>query len=457
MGLGICALIVSQVESLYECDPTRRDCSCSDFSYKDCQEPVTEDQIHTANLEECIFQCDLFHSFGACDWFLYDQTDGMDENCHLFGPGREPMKDYLNSCNDRGRPTRDIDNTCYIDPLNDPVHFCDSADRCPGGCKTCAADDICDKIHETECTMETEGTDNSNSAPTAEGCNYFCTAEGLSGDVSYLVYSLREERCVCHYTGKRFCNNIVMEWPATIDDYFKCGHPSPDPTPGTTTPDPGCNTDDDCDDPPSYLCDNTDRNCKPGCHVHEDCNGNEYCECDEGTGCPGGSVGSCRLGCRDQGSSCTLADGSPGDCNSEHVCSPPGIPKIRKITATTRDCVGCDPNNEGATMTITVNNNLGADQTCTTPVLDNPGTTDYATGSSGVFTEDSLGPNAGGCKLYDAYVVNTLKVDWSGAGSWTPEMVTVDITMDICCQNAGMGSASAGNPLTLDCDQAFCT
>ena len=91
----------------------------------------------------------------------------------------------------RGRPTRDIDNTCYIDPLNDPVHFCDSTDRCPGGCKTCAADDICDKIHETECVMSTEGTDNSNSAPTADGCNYFCTAEGLSGDVSYLVYSLR--------------------------------------------------------------------------------------------------------------------------------------------------------------------------------------------------------------------------------------------------------------------------
>ena len=43
-----------------------------------------------------------------------------------------------------------------------------------------------------------------------------------------------------------------------------------------------------------------------GCHVHEDCNGNEYCECDEGTGCPGGSVGSCRLGCRDQVSSACL-------------------------------------------------------------------------------------------------------------------------------------------------------
>merc|ERR1711936_1513700 len=77
-----------------------------------------------------------------------------------------------------------------------------------------------------------------NSAPTAEGCNYFCTAEGLSGDVSYLVYSLREERCVCHYTGKRFCNNIIMEWGATLDDYIRCGHPEPqpdDPTPPMMT------------------------------------------------------------------------------------------------------------------------------------------------------------------------------------------------------------------------------
>merc|ERR1719341_1342499 len=62
-----------------------RDCTCGDKAFSDCLEPVTDDQIHTANLEECKFQCDLFASFGACDWFIY-VTAGMDENCHLFGP-----------------------------------------------------------------------------------------------------------------------------------------------------------------------------------------------------------------------------------------------------------------------------------------------------------------------------------------------------------------------------------
>merc|ERR1711934_1229887 len=128
--LGTCALLISQVGSVWQCNPTNRDCSCSDFSYRDCLEPVGDEQIHTANLEECIFQCDLFASFGACDWLLFDQTNGMDENCHLFGPGEEPMEDYINSCNLRGHPTRDINNECYIDPAtpgSDPLGFCKGA------------------------------------------------------------------------------------------------------------------------------------------------------------------------------------------------------------------------------------------------------------------------------------------------------------------------------------------
>merc|ERR1712107_708067 len=47
------------------------------------------------------FQCDLFASFGACDRFLFVNS-GTDENCHLFGPGKESMADYLTSCNLRG-------------------------------------------------------------------------------------------------------------------------------------------------------------------------------------------------------------------------------------------------------------------------------------------------------------------------------------------------------------------
>merc|ERR1719278_2280776 len=102
--LGACALLFSQVESVYQCNPDNRDCFCTDFSYRDCLEPVGTEQIHTANLEECIFQCDLFASFGACDWLLLDQTDGMDNNCHIFA-AVETIDEYINSCNLRGHPT----------------------------------------------------------------------------------------------------------------------------------------------------------------------------------------------------------------------------------------------------------------------------------------------------------------------------------------------------------------
>merc|ERR1712004_696140 len=224
--LGCLAL----VDSAYHCNPDNRDCSCADFSYNECQAPVSNDNIHVLNLEECIFQCDLFHSFGACDWFRFDQTGGEDENCHLHGPGNEPMPDYLSSCNMRGRPTRDINEACYIDPTISSMadNFCNSESFCPGGCTSCN-DDICGKIHETECTMEDEGTDNSASSGTEDGCNLLCTSLGAnSNEISYLVWGEREEQCICYPVGKRFCNNIIMEWGVTLDDYNNCGYPNPD-------------------------------------------------------------------------------------------------------------------------------------------------------------------------------------------------------------------------------------
>merc|ERR1711936_1103024 len=86
--LATVALVSSQMSS---CNTDDRDCRCADKSFKECQEPVTADMIHVADLAECKFQCDLFNSFGACDWFIFEQTGGMDENCHLFGPGKEPF------------------------------------------------------------------------------------------------------------------------------------------------------------------------------------------------------------------------------------------------------------------------------------------------------------------------------------------------------------------------------
>ena len=37
---------------------------------------------------------------------------GMDENCHLFGPGKETMADYLSSCNQVGGALRNEAGEC---------------------------------------------------------------------------------------------------------------------------------------------------------------------------------------------------------------------------------------------------------------------------------------------------------------------------------------------------------
>merc|ERR1711973_886505 len=55
--------------------------------------------------------------------------------------GNEPMLDYLSSCNMRGRPTRDINEACYIEPdkvepalSTQAKFFCEHESYCPGGC-----------------------------------------------------------------------------------------------------------------------------------------------------------------------------------------------------------------------------------------------------------------------------------------------------------------------------------
>merc|ERR1711963_516615 len=122
---------VALVSSQSSCNTDDRDCRCADKSFKECQEPVTADMIHVSDLAECKFQCDLFFSFGACDWFIFEQTGGMDENCHLFGPGKETMADYLSSCNQVGGALRNEAGEC----LDGPTPFARAAptarDVCP--------------------------------------------------------------------------------------------------------------------------------------------------------------------------------------------------------------------------------------------------------------------------------------------------------------------------------------
>merc|ERR1719454_2099651 len=120
-----------------------RDCTCGDKAFDSCKEPNTNDKFHVNTIDECKFQCDLFNSFGACDWFLYYQGGGMDENCHLFGPGKEGLTDFLNTCTVRGGALRNSDDKCL-----EAVNWCENTGICPGGCATCT-DDPCNGYAET--------------------------------------------------------------------------------------------------------------------------------------------------------------------------------------------------------------------------------------------------------------------------------------------------------------------
>jgi len=209
--LATVALVSSQMSS---CNTDDRDCRCADKSFKECQEPVTADMIHVADLAECKFQCDLFNSFGACDWFIYEQTGGMDENCHLFGPGKETMADYLSSCNQVGGALRNEAGEC----LDGPDAFCPSSPYC-SGCVSCAADP-CGLLVETECTIANSEVTTTPSSPSVEACRSVTTSQGNSNNINFFIYDQRAETCWGYDSGKRSCSNVVAAQTmdqATID------------------------------------------------------------------------------------------------------------------------------------------------------------------------------------------------------------------------------------------------
>merc|ERR1711964_316191 len=447
--LGTFALIVSHVESVQECNPYNRDCSCSDFSYRGCNVPPGEESTHTETLDECIAQCDLFASFGSCAWLRYDQKNGEDENCHMYSPSRESMKEYLESCNKRGRPTRDTDKTCYIDSSGPGANgFCDDSKRCPGGCKACDVDDAsdpCNGIRETECAMFSSGSDVSDSTPSEHYCSLFCTERGVNNDATYLTFAIRETECDCYTQGGRDCDNVVLKQGITYAQYEKCkGDGFPDP------PDPECTNDAECNEP--TLCDLVENVCKSGCRLHDDCAEEQYCECTENgeeVDCmPDGRVGTCRLGCRDLGSSCDLP-GQPGagTCMDQHICTPAGDPKIQAVTVTSNECASCDAN-DGPTIKFDVELASGDAGSCETPKLD----ADFTGGSATFNTPEDLGSNVGGCWQYEAYAVNDVTISWSGAGTWTPSILSVKTARrTTCCRNDLGNTATSGAELKLTC------
>merc|ERR1711862_593066 len=48
-----------------------RDFNCNDYTFKECRDPVANQELHVNTLQEGIENCDLFGAFDQCDYLLY--------------------------------------------------------------------------------------------------------------------------------------------------------------------------------------------------------------------------------------------------------------------------------------------------------------------------------------------------------------------------------------------------
>merc|ERR1711970_241264 len=88
-GLPRIKMAVSSLIFLAMIATSLADLGCNDFSYNLCHDPPADQELHVGSREECIQNCDLFGSFGKCDYLLWYGTNGPDENCKIVsGPGK---------------------------------------------------------------------------------------------------------------------------------------------------------------------------------------------------------------------------------------------------------------------------------------------------------------------------------------------------------------------------------
>merc|ERR1712112_366247 len=223
MGL-LLGLLTGVIRSQHaDCHTDNHDCSCSDISYGECNPAPPTVDMHVTNLEECILNCDLFHTFGQCDWLLFDSS-GTKENCQLFSltSQGETMEQYLGTCNVVGQPTRRQDGACMTDnPL-----ICTGPGKpifCPQGCNGCDLTDPCNiNYHQTKCSIIDEGTGAVEVTPDEETCLAACIGQSNDALITYMSFHKIEETCTCHNGGTRNCGIEVVKYGFTLADVENC-------------------------------------------------------------------------------------------------------------------------------------------------------------------------------------------------------------------------------------------
>jgi len=144
--------------------------------------------MHTADLKECIFQCNLFDSFGACNWLAFYYS-GRDENCHLFRDGS--VTDWLSSCAVIGQPT--------------------ILDKCPD-------DGPCSRFARTACAR-TSNAEGATTQSEYEECLAHCKEQD---GIDFMTHVTHDNTCNCYANFTQQCGVTLAAVNASIEEFDEC-------------------------------------------------------------------------------------------------------------------------------------------------------------------------------------------------------------------------------------------
>jgi len=185
------------------------DQKCSDRFYDTCLLPNPEVATHEISLEACQLACELEHTVGFCDWYIFSPNDY--QSCRMFTKSLGDLENVLDgSCFKKGGPTCETDvDGVVVDgvPMECPDK-CDSCHRCGDN----QAKDKCNFVHDIGLISMDQSLAGPPRPQSGAGDFESCKRVCLKG-YTYAVwdpYAPKDLQCLCYNGGDRHCRSYAV-------------------------------------------------------------------------------------------------------------------------------------------------------------------------------------------------------------------------------------------------------
>merc|ERR1711874_15827 len=173
------------------------DCSCGDWYYDDCGVHTPSQALHAGGLQECLDTCALFASFGQCNFFTFDISDGAHDNCLLYTHSAET---FLKTCPVYGQPLYDTDGSTLMEHCGEDVVGCTE-------CQNYSATP-CGGFRSLDCLLTHAPIHHYEHVAPKEECANLC--RNVDG-ARYSLYNSESLYCECYDSGVRECALVMVE------------------------------------------------------------------------------------------------------------------------------------------------------------------------------------------------------------------------------------------------------